>query len=1079
MFEKTLNDLVTGIRAHRRDTALYISQNIAQIKEELKSSDLFVKANALEKLTFLQMMGYTMSWAAFSSVEVMSSPRFALKRVGYLAACQGLDQPDKSPVVLLTTNLLKKELRGATVGGSGENMYHAGLAINALSNIVTEDLGRELLPELLHLLNHPSPYVRKKALLCLYKVFLKYPQGLRLSFDKIKLCLEDAHPSVVSCAVNVITELSDKNPKNYLPLAPEFFKLLTSSANNWMLIKVVKLLGSLVPEEPRLARKLLEPLCNIVRSTHAKSLLYEAVYAITLCLQYVKKADGSQPSNIPGVVDLCVETLKGFVQDSDQNLKYLGLVGFGSLLQSQPKVLHSQSECKGLILNCLSDEDVTIRTRALGLLKFVTTKRNLVELITQLLRHVEAASGEYRCDLVEEIIRMCSSNKYELIVDFAWYVDVLVTIAGIRGIESQGEVIAKQWIDVAWRVLPVRSYAVRRSLEVLVCRGPGVAELVTDNKDADRHFLPEVLPAAAWIVGEYSHLIPEALMSSDGDDEVDTRYDSTSKGPYHALIQSMTSPMDTAGITLIVCNTQAVFVQNSMKVFAAACQRNLQNFGNHGMSIDGIECSDNELAACVDTLVKHLEVYMESPDVEVKERSFTFHQLLLSVGLPRTSTALFSSASLAVTCRNASPTLTYLLIPEPMKPISAKAQRRKLAEGHPSPLSVHEWEEDINWQAFWFLEDQTPWFSQDGSIKGTAESISFTKQQSASSDKISYGDGRSTGGMVRLRTDHIGSPLEGAENISFGSATKNFYSDCASGSSNAPPPSTRREGDPFYLSSVVPSSELMSPTQTGPGKLPLSSKGTKDAAGTTASRFGSIKLDSGGESDEGLTERRSDKKKKKKSKQKAAGVHEVRDVSSSFKNDFAASDEEDDSELYQPKRASLTKPGRAKEFENLALVDLTTPLGEHEVLPRNEHYVVPERPRKSEPKQEKAKKKKKDRKKKASKDYRPAEAATGDLLGFDSLGFASVEGTSGVSSAAIDKLNGCEWETLTSPTGSSNPINSAFDDLLGLEMPMESSTCLSNSGHAKGAIDSVDVHVRKEKKTKTKTKKLKKEKKSD
>ena len=166
------------------------------------------------------MMGYTMSWAAFAAVEVMSSPRFALKRVGYLAACQGLDQPDRSPVVLLTTNLLKKELRGATVGGSGENMYHAGLAINCLSNIVTEDLGRELLPDLLHLLKHPSPYVRKKALLCLYKVFLKYPQGLRLSFDQIKLCLEDSHPSVVSCAVNVITELSDKNPKNYLPLFP-------------------------------------------------------------------------------------------------------------------------------------------------------------------------------------------------------------------------------------------------------------------------------------------------------------------------------------------------------------------------------------------------------------------------------------------------------------------------------------------------------------------------------------------------------------------------------------------------------------------------------------------------------------------------------------------------------------------------------------------------------------------------------------------------------------------------------------------------------------------------------------------
>ena len=482
MFESTLADLVTGIRSHKRDTALFISQSIADIKIELQSSDFFVKANALQKLTFLQMMGYSMSWAVFAAVEVMSSPRFALKRVGVLGICQGLDTPDKSPVVLLTTNLLKKELRGATVmsgSRSGENIYHAGLAINCLSNIVTEDLGRETLPDLLHLLKHPSPYVRKKALLCLYKVFLKYPQGLRLSYDAIKGCLDDTHPSVVSCAVNVITELSDKNPRNYLPLAPAFFRLLTSSANNWMLIKVVKLLGSLVPEEPRLARKLLEPLSSIVKSTHAKSLLYEAVYAITLCLQYVghgKKETQNNNGNVADVVDLCVDTLRSFVSDPDQNLKYLGLVGFGSLLQSQPRVLHSQkTECRSLILKCLSDEDVTIRTRALGLLRFMTTTRNLVDLITQLLGHVEAASGEYRCELVREIVRMCSSDKYELVSDFAWYFDVLLILAGVRGVESQGDAIARQWMDVAWRVLPVRAYAVRRSFELLVCRGPGGA----------------------------------------------------------------------------------------------------------------------------------------------------------------------------------------------------------------------------------------------------------------------------------------------------------------------------------------------------------------------------------------------------------------------------------------------------------------------------------------------------------------------------------------------------------------------------------------------------------------------------
>ena len=59
---------------------------------------------------------------------------------------------------------------------------------------------------------------------------------------------------VQSAAVNVICELARKNPKNYLSLAPLFFKLMTSSTNNWMLIKIIKLVSIiklLLTVEPR------------------------------------------------------------------------------------------------------------------------------------------------------------------------------------------------------------------------------------------------------------------------------------------------------------------------------------------------------------------------------------------------------------------------------------------------------------------------------------------------------------------------------------------------------------------------------------------------------------------------------------------------------------------------------------------------------------------------------------------------------------------------------------------------------------------------------------------------------------
>lgn len=65
-----------------------------------------VKATALLKLVYLEMVGYDMSWASFHVLEVMSSPKYHQKRVGYLGAVQSF-RPD-TEVLMLATNLLKK-----------------------------------------------------------------------------------------------------------------------------------------------------------------------------------------------------------------------------------------------------------------------------------------------------------------------------------------------------------------------------------------------------------------------------------------------------------------------------------------------------------------------------------------------------------------------------------------------------------------------------------------------------------------------------------------------------------------------------------------------------------------------------------------------------------------------------------------------------------------------------------------------------------------------------------------------------------------------------------------------------------
>lgn len=75
----------------------------------LRRSQTDLKATALLKLIYLEMMGHDMSWASFHVLEVMSSPKNHQKRIGYLGAVQTF-RPD-TEVLMLATNLIKKVRR--------------------------------------------------------------------------------------------------------------------------------------------------------------------------------------------------------------------------------------------------------------------------------------------------------------------------------------------------------------------------------------------------------------------------------------------------------------------------------------------------------------------------------------------------------------------------------------------------------------------------------------------------------------------------------------------------------------------------------------------------------------------------------------------------------------------------------------------------------------------------------------------------------------------------------------------------------------------------------------------------------
>jgi vesicle coat complex subunit len=107
-----------------------------------------------------------------------------------------------------------------------DNVYEAGIALSSLASFLTPDLARDVANDLVTRLASAKPYVRKKATLITYKLFLSYPEALRPTFPRLKDRIEDPDAGVQAAAVNVICELARRNPQNYLSLAPVLFKVV-------------------------------------------------------------------------------------------------------------------------------------------------------------------------------------------------------------------------------------------------------------------------------------------------------------------------------------------------------------------------------------------------------------------------------------------------------------------------------------------------------------------------------------------------------------------------------------------------------------------------------------------------------------------------------------------------------------------------------------------------------------------------------------------------------------------------------------------------------------------------------------
>lgn len=366
------------------------------------------------------------------------------------------------------------------------------LALSTLSSICNPDLARDLTPELFTLLSSSKVAVRKRVIATVLRVFEQYPDSVRVCFKRVVENLENSDMGILSAVVGLFCELSEKEPRSYLPLAPEFYKILVDCKNNWVLIKVLKIFAKLAPLEPRLGKRVMEPICELMRTMGAKSLVFECVRTILTSL-----------SGCDSAVKLAVAKVREFLLEDDPNLKYLGLQALAIVAE---KNIWAVVENKDLVVKALSDTDVNIRFESLRLVMCMVSEDNVMEICRILISHALKSDPEFCNEILGFILSTCGRNYYEVIFDFDWYVLYLGEMARVPHCQK-GEEIAIQLIDIGMRVKDARPQLVH------IAR-----DLVIDPALLGNPFMHGVLAAAAWVSGEYIELsrnsfeIMEALL---------------------------------------------------------------------------------------------------------------------------------------------------------------------------------------------------------------------------------------------------------------------------------------------------------------------------------------------------------------------------------------------------------------------------------------------------------------------------------------------------------------------------------------------------------------------------------------
>lgn len=474
-----------------------VDKELANIRTRFKNErglSVYEKKKYVWKMLYIYMLGYDVDFGHMETVALISAPKYAEKQVGYIVTSCLLNE--NHDFLRLVINTVRNDI-------IGRNETFQCLALTMVGNVGGKEFSESLAPDVQKLLisNSCRPLVRKKAALCLLRLFRKNPDVVNIDgwSERMVQLLDERDLGVLTAVMSLLVALVANNSEAYWNCVPKCVRTLERLTRGhdipqeytyygipspWLQVKTMRVLQYFPTiDDPSTRKSLLDVLQRILLHTDVvknvnKNNASHAVLFEALALVMHLDAETEMMSQ-------CVVLLGKFISVREPNIRYLGLENMTRMLLVAD-VADSIKKHQSQIIVSLKDPDISIRRRSLDLLYGMCDVSNAKEIVEELLQYLTTADFVIR----EELALKAAILAEKFAPDLSWYVDVILQL-----IEKAGDFVSD---DIWYRVVQfvtnnddLQAYAAEKARGYL-------------DKPAVHETMVKV---AGYLLGEYSHLL--------------------------------------------------------------------------------------------------------------------------------------------------------------------------------------------------------------------------------------------------------------------------------------------------------------------------------------------------------------------------------------------------------------------------------------------------------------------------------------------------------------------------------------------------------------------------------------------